>query len=78
MNQHMDASVLPSVTKSEFVLAALRCTSARVKLIDNEISFIGVALRGGVISPEAALEWAAQVAPGCVNVVAGSVLEGPQ
>jgi hypothetical protein len=56
-------------SRTEFVLASLRCTSLRVKLIENEITTIGVALKGGLISPDAALEWAEEVAPGCIGFI---------
>jgi hypothetical protein len=56
-------------SRTEFVLASLRCTSLRVKLIENEITAIGVALKGGLISPDMALEWAEEVAPGCIGFI---------
>ena len=30
---------------------------------------IGTALKGGWITPETALEWAADIAPGCVSFI---------
>ena len=61
----------PAFTRSQasrtVVLASLRCTGLRVKLIENEITAIGVALKGGLISPDVALEWAEEVAPGCIG-----------
>jgi hypothetical protein len=56
-------------SRREFVLAALRSTHLRVKLIANEIGEIGIALKGELISPDMALEWAQDVAPGCVGFV---------
>jgi hypothetical protein len=41
----------------ELVLAQLRVSSLRCKLCANEIDTIGVALKGGFISPECAVEW---------------------
>jgi len=41
----------------EFLLAALRVASARCKLMDNEITSIGCALRGDMIGPETAVKW---------------------
>ena len=41
----------------EFLLAALRVASARCKLMDNEITSIGCALRGDMIGPETAVQW---------------------
>ena len=64
-----DPALTPSQAgRTEFVLAALRRTSLRVKLIDNEITTIGAALKGGLISPDVALEWAEEVAPGCIGL----------
>jgi hypothetical protein len=55
----MNAHVKPIDTEQrDFVLAALRCSYLRVKLIENEMASIGVALKGGLISPEVAVEWA--------------------
>jgi hypothetical protein len=56
-------------SRREFVLASLRSTCIRVRLIEKEIEEIGIALKGELISPDAALEWAEQVAPGCVGFV---------
>jgi hypothetical protein len=53
--------------RQEFVLATLRSASLRVRLIANEIDSAGTALKGGFISPETALEWVNEVAPGCVG-----------
>ena len=55
--------------KQEFVLAALRCTCLKVRLIENELQTIGIALKGNFIGPELALDWAEEVAPGCVGYV---------
>jgi len=75
MNAPVRNLVPDADSRRDFVLAALRCTSLRVKLIDNELATIGTALKGGFISPDTALEWAEWVAPGCVDVVAQSILE---
>lgn len=70
MNVLVRRPALPdSESRRDFVLAALRSTCLRVKLIDNELSMIGTALKGGFISPETALEWAEDVAPGCVSFI---------
>ena len=70
MNAHIKpATSLDPDSRRDFVLAALRSTSMRVTLIDNELAMIGTALKGGFISPETALEWADDVAPGCVSFI---------
>jgi hypothetical protein len=60
-------------SRRDFVLAQLRGASLRVKLIDSEIAAIGTALKGGFITPDTALEWAEEMAPGCVGFVPDAV-----
>jgi len=43
-------------TRSEYVLAELRCASLRARLWQADIEAIGVALKAGWISPEQAVE----------------------
>src|SRR5262245_9866292 len=62
--------------RQEFVLATLRSASLRVRLIDNEIAAAGAALKGGLITPEAALEWVNEMAPGCVGYLPAAFAEG--
>jgi hypothetical protein len=59
--------------KKEFVLSALRATLLRVRLIETELELAGVALKGDFISPEMALEWAEEIAPGCVGFVPATI-----
>jgi hypothetical protein len=59
--------------KKEFVLSALRATLLRVRLIETELESAGVALKGDFISPEMALEWAEEIAPGCVGFVPATI-----
>jgi hypothetical protein len=62
--------------RQEFVLATLRSVSLRIRLIDNEIAAAGTALKGGLISPEIALEWVNEVAPSCVGYLPAAFAEG--
>ncbi|MGY3575499.1 hypothetical protein [Bradyrhizobium sp. USDA 4504] len=57
------------MSNTEFVIAALRCASLRIQLVREEINLIGVALATGVITPETAVEWCHDVAPGCLDAV---------
>jgi hypothetical protein len=41
----------------EFLLAALRAASARAKLMDADITTIGVALKGNLIGADTAVQW---------------------
>ena len=60
--------VYDQTSRRDFVLAALRSTCLRVKLIENEIAAIGTALKGGFITPDTAL-----VALGRTSAPASSV-----
>jgi hypothetical protein len=64
MNMHAP----PPVSDTEYVLAALRCTSQRLKLIDHQVIQIGVALKQGLITPGRAVAWCEEVAPGCIEL----------
>lgn len=45
----------------EFVLSSLRVGSMRAKLYETEINSIGVALKGGLIDCETAMEWIKEI-----------------
>jgi hypothetical protein len=78
MNKHVTPSLLATSAKDEskdYVLSILRVVSARLKLIDSEVSSIGVALSRGLITPSHALLRIEMVAPGCYDQVALSVFD---
>jgi hypothetical protein len=54
----------------EYTLSLLRTVSARLKLIDQEVIAIGVALANGLISASKARAMSEEVAPGCIDAVA--------
>ena len=60
----------------EYTLSLLRVVSRRLKHIDEEVMSIGVALGQGLITPAKAREMTEEVAPGCIDAVALSILEG--
>jgi hypothetical protein len=60
MNMHVPSSEA-SVSDTELVLAALRRSYLRVRMIETEIASVGVALKGGLISPEVALVWTDEI-----------------
>jgi hypothetical protein len=62
------------MSNQDYVLAVLRATCVRVRLIESELHTIGVALRDNLISPEMALECAEEIAPGCAAVVAENAM----
>ena len=41
----------------EFLLSALRAASLRAKMMDADLTTIGVALRGGMIGADTAVAW---------------------
>jgi hypothetical protein len=43
----------------EYVLAELRAARTRALLVVNEIETIGIALRGGIVDADSAVEWMA-------------------
>ena len=64
--------------QKEFMLSALRVASARIKLMDNEILSVGVALRHDMIGPAMAVKWVHELGlmyllepmPGAVTAIA--------
>ena len=44
------------MTRREYLLAELRCASLRARLRQADIDAVGLALKGGLIDPEQALE----------------------
>ena len=41
----------------EFLLAALRAASTRARLMEADLTTIGIALKGGLIGPDTAVRW---------------------
>ena len=58
---------------SEFAWATLRTVVARLKLIESEVTAIGLALKQGTISVRTAINLTNEIAPGCFGVVAASM-----
>jgi hypothetical protein len=44
------------MSRTEYLLAELRCASLRARLWQSDIDAVGLALRAGLIEPEQALE----------------------
>jgi hypothetical protein len=42
--------------RADYLLAELRCASLRARLVQADIEAVGVALKGGLVSPDEALE----------------------
>jgi hypothetical protein len=62
----------------EYTLSLIRVVSRRLKHIDEEVCATGVALSQGLIDAKKALAMVNEVAPGCVDTVALSILEGAE
>ena len=62
----------------EYTLSLLRVVSRRLKHIDEEVISIGVALSQGLITSTKAREMTEEIAPGCIDAVALSILEGAE
>lgn len=60
----------------EYTLSLIRVVSRRLKHIDEEVIATGVALSSGLIDAKKAREMVEEVAPGCIDAVALSILEG--
>ena len=65
----MNAHVKPPEQNAEYVLTSLRCVSQRLKLIDQQVIQIGVALKNGLITPGRAVALCDEVAPGCMELM---------
>ena len=60
----------------DYTLALIRVVSRRLKHIDEEVVSIGVALSNGLVTAAKARELVDEIAPGCIDAVALSILEG--
>jgi hypothetical protein len=60
----------------EYTLSLIRVVSRRLKHIDEEVISIGVALSNDLITATKAREMVEDIAPGCIDAVALSILEG--
>jgi len=60
----------------DYTLALVRVASRRLKHIDEEVIAIGVALSNGLITAAKAREMVDIIAPGCIDAVALSILDG--
>jgi hypothetical protein len=53
----------------EFVLGAIKAALARIDEIRQEMINAGLALRAGYITPQMALDWSEEFAPGCLGFI---------
>jgi hypothetical protein len=67
-----------NVPSKEYTLSLIRVVSRRLKFIDEEVVATGVALSQGLIDAKKAREMVEEVAPGCIDAVALSILEGAE
>jgi hypothetical protein len=71
----MNAPIPKPDLQKDYVLSILRVVSARLRLIEAEVSSVGVALSRGLITPSQALVRVETVAPGCYDQVALAVFD---
>jgi hypothetical protein len=55
--------------RAEITLGALKSTIQYLELIRQELINAGLALKAGYITPQQALDWAEEFAPGCVGYI---------
>ena len=76
MNQHTKPPTINRAPSRDYTLALIRVVSRRLKHIDEEVISIGVALSNGLVTAAKARELVDDIAPGCIDCVALSILEG--
>ncbi|MGY4570483.1 hypothetical protein [Bradyrhizobium sp. USDA 3256] len=59
----------PIEIKTQLVLGTIKGAILRIDEIRQELINAGVALKAGYITPQAALDWAEEHAPGCVGYI---------
>jgi hypothetical protein len=64
-----------SSERKDYVLSVLRVVSARLRLIEEEVNVIGVALKCGLITAAHARLRIEMVAPGCFDEAAIAVFD---
>ena len=63
------AASKPIEPKAEFVLGVIKSAILRIDEIRQELVNDGIALKAGYLTPQQALDWAEEVAPGCVGYI---------
>src|SRR4051794_19443417 len=74
--KHLSPETLLGAKNADYLLSILRVVSARIKLINEEVNSIGTALSRGLITPTRAIAMTEEAAPGCLDVVSISILNG--
>jgi hypothetical protein len=70
MNKHVPSPpAKPLDLNREFVLGAIKSTVYRIDEIRQEVINAGLALKAGMITPQAAIDWVEGVAPGCLGYI---------
>lgn len=66
MNAH---TPLLGKAQVDLTLGSIRSAVNRIDEIRQELINAGLALKGGYISPQQAIDWAEEFAPGCVGYI---------
>jgi hypothetical protein len=70
MNKHIPPpQTKPLDLNREFVLGAVKSTVYRIDEIRQEVINAGLALKAGTITPQAAIDWVEEIAPGCLGYI---------
>jgi hypothetical protein len=70
MNKHVPSPLAkPIDLNCEFVLGAIKSTVYRIDEIRQEVINAGLALKVGTITPQEAMDWVEEIAPGCLGYV---------
>jgi hypothetical protein len=59
----------PTAQESEFALGLIKSAVLRLDEIRQELINAGVALKANYITPQMAIDWAEEFAPGCIGYV---------
>jgi hypothetical protein len=59
----------PIEPRAQFVLGAIKAALFRLDEIRQELVNAGLALKAGYVTPQMALDWCEEFAPGCVGYI---------
>jgi hypothetical protein len=64
--------------RKEFALALMRAVLSRIKLIEAELTAVGIAAKGDLITPEQTIQEIELIAPGCLPEAYASMFAKPE
>jgi hypothetical protein len=60
------AALGAAMDRKEFALALMRAVLCRIKLIEAELTAVGIAAKGDLITPDQTIQEIQLIAPGCL------------